>query len=280
MVWNRETSCGFEAQKIKYLTVPYTRGVGLDLGCGNERIWPHAIGVDRYAAEGGKGATVRGDLQRIPAFADGALDFVFSSHALEDFEARDTRPMLREWWRVIKPGGHLILYLPHEDWYPKIGEDGCNPAHKRNFKPQDVVDEMLKIDEHGWDLIENETRSDTDEYSFFQVFRKRARADQDADRLAPWVSREQKPVVLVIRYGGFGDMIQASSVLPGLVDQGYEVHVCTTPAGRAIVEHDPSISGACATIFCKTGSPWTNRQLNNSVTSCMTRCARNRPCCH
>ena len=242
MTWSREMSCGFEAQKIKYLTVPYTRGTGLDIGCGPERIWPHAVGIDRYLSA--KGAAIAGDIKKIPTFADQSMDWVFSSHALEDFAEEDTLPILREWWRVIRPGGFLVLYLPHEDHYPKIGEDGCNPAHLRNLNQQNVIDAMTEVDEKGWDLIEDEVRAGGNEYSFYQVFRKRTRKDSAEDRMAPWASRSGKPVVLVTRYGGFGDMIQASSVFPGLEEMGYEVHVNTTPAGYDIIKNDPHVSGS------------------------------------
>jgi ADP-heptose:LPS heptosyltransferase len=44
-----------------------------------------------------------------------------------------------------------------------------------------------------------------------------------------------------VRYGGFGDMIQASSILPGLKAQGYRVTFFTTPRGKEIIEHDPNV---------------------------------------
>ena len=47
--------------------------------------------------------------------------------------------------------------------------------------------------------------------------------------------------VCVSRYGGFGDMLQLSSILPGLKEQGYMVTVNTTPKGFDIIRHDPNI---------------------------------------
>jgi ADP-heptose:LPS heptosyltransferase len=47
----------------------------------------------------------------------------------------------------------------------------------------------------------------------------------------------------VVRYGGFGDMIQASSVLPALREQGYTVYVMTTPRGQEILANDPHVDG-------------------------------------
>jgi SAM-dependent methyltransferase len=39
------------------------------------------------------------------------------------------------WWRVLKPGGHLILYVPERDLYEKRVHlpSRFNPDHKRFF---------------------------------------------------------------------------------------------------------------------------------------------------
>lgn len=49
---------------------------------------------------------------------------------------------------------------------------------------------------------------------------------------------------LLIRYGAIGDMIQASSVIRALADEGHSVTLNTTPKGWNIVRRDPHISGA------------------------------------
>jgi ubiquinone/menaquinone biosynthesis C-methylase UbiE len=54
------------------------------------------------------------------------MDFVYSAHLLE--HVQDFESALREWWRVIKPGGYLVLYLPHKKFYPNIGVPGSNPG--------------------------------------------------------------------------------------------------------------------------------------------------------
>ena len=46
MAWRLEDPQGNEAAKIKYEIVPYTRGQGLDIGCGPFKAFPHFIGVD------------------------------------------------------------------------------------------------------------------------------------------------------------------------------------------------------------------------------------------
>lgn len=56
---------------------------------------------------------MRCDATDLSAIGSGTLDFVASSHTLEHL----ANPMkaLREWLRVIREGGHLLLVLPHKD---------------------------------------------------------------------------------------------------------------------------------------------------------------------
>jgi ADP-heptose:LPS heptosyltransferase len=45
----------------------------------------------------------------------------------------------------------------------------------------------------------------------------------------------------VVRYGAFGDMLQASSVFAGLHQAGYHVTVYATPPGSDVCTHDPHV---------------------------------------
>jgi SAM-dependent methyltransferase len=46
-------------------------------------------------------------------FKDGTLDYVLSSHVIEHFY--DPVKALKEWHRVIKPGGYIFVIAPHKD---------------------------------------------------------------------------------------------------------------------------------------------------------------------
>jgi len=46
-------------------------------------------------------------------FKDGTLDYVLSSHVIEHFF--DPIKALKEWHRVIKPGGYIFIIAPHKD---------------------------------------------------------------------------------------------------------------------------------------------------------------------
>jgi len=233
MTWNIDDPQGDESAKIKYEIVKYTRGKGLDLGCGMNRCFPHFIGVDNGHHFGEQTvAQIFSDCSDLKIFGSQSMDFVFSSHLLEHIE--NYKAALKEWWRVIKPGGHLVVYLPHKDFYPNIGEEGSNTDHKHDFLPTDIIEAMKKF--KGWDLVKNEERNEDFEYSFVQVFKKCGDSHKYSYSDIPHPKK-----VAVVRYGGFGDMIQASSVLPWLKDEGYHITFYTTPTGHNILKTDPHI---------------------------------------
>lgn len=233
MTWSLETSDGNESRKVRLEILPYVRGRGLDLGCGPWKVFPHAIGVDAQAYPGGDGANLVADVTDLGMFADAAFDWVYSSHTLEDQE--DTVDTLREWWRLVKPGGYLILYLPHKDFYPNIGQPGANPAHKHDFVPADVIAAMREVG-GGWDLEICQERNGGNEYSFLQVFRKTGQGFVES-----WQEPRPDKKAAVVRYGAFGDALWASSLFPALKAQGYHVTVYTQEAGEEALRHDPHV---------------------------------------
>lgn len=237
MVWKIDDPQGNESGKIVWETTPYTRGMGLDLGCGPNKVWPHAIGVDDYTDTQLFGVQmkpdIRCDVTKLDVFGSASMDFVYSSHVLEHI--KDYPAALKEWWRVVKPSGYLILYLPDEDEYPKVGEKGANPDHKWNVNIELVVTAMKPLG--GWDLVRCEKRNEDQEYSIFFVFKKRTDGKHVYSHKTPVPAKR----AAVLRYGAFGDAIQASSILPGLKEQGYHVTFYCTPRTEEVLKHDPHI---------------------------------------
>lgn len=234
MVWKIDNPQCNESRKIVWEVAPYLRGRGLDIGAGDFKVLPHAISVDNMN-HAQFGFSVRPDVMAnaddLSVFASQSLDFVYSSHTLEHIE--DTGKTLREWWRVVKQGGYLILYLPHKEFYPNIGQIGANPDHKHDFLPEDVIEKMPD----GWDLIEKQDRNYDQEYSFLLVFKK----INSKNNVRSYLEDHHNKTVLVVRYGAFGDIMMASSVFKGLKDQGYHVTVFAAPPGSDAIAHDPNI---------------------------------------
>jgi ADP-heptose:LPS heptosyltransferase len=236
MVWKAEDPMGNEARKIVWEVAPYLRGRGLDLGAGDFRILPHATTVDNLNHSIVFGHPMRPDIrcnvEKLDMIASQSQDWVFSSHTLEHL--KDTEAVLREWWRVVKPNGLLVLYLPHKLFYPNIGQPGGNPTHLHDFMPDDVIAKMP----NGWDLIEKQDRNEDREYSFLLVFKKMPFGKANYHT---WEAAKPEKTALVIRYGAFGDNIQASSVLAGLKEQGFHITLFASPPGSDVLKHDPHI---------------------------------------
>lgn len=224
-----------EARKIVWELAPYTRGRVLDIGSGHFKALPHFIGVDNGAEWGPRGVDVKADAHDLSLFSDGSCDAVFSSHLLEHIHYEDVSAVLKEWMRVVKMGGYLILYLPDEDQYPKVGEPGSNTDHKWNVNKERVLEAMGGL--AGWDLVDYQIRSEEDEYSLFFVFRKTEKGQSQS-----YLSPKPEKTAAVVRYGAQGDMIQMSSVLPWLKENGYHVTLyCQAGLGYEVIKHDPHI---------------------------------------
>ena len=119
-----------ETSKCRGRLATYCTGCGVDLGFGGDPINEAAIRVDLpqpYAHTGSLPVQLPGDASRLPWFRDGVLDYVYSSHLLEDFD--DTKAVLSEWLRVLKPGGRLVLFCPDERVFREYCRRTGQPAH-------------------------------------------------------------------------------------------------------------------------------------------------------
>lgn len=73
-----------------------------------------------------------GDAQNMATVADGSFDFVHSSHCLEHL----VEPLagLKNWLRIIRPGGYLVITVPDEDLYEQgVFPSTFNKDHKWTF---------------------------------------------------------------------------------------------------------------------------------------------------
>jgi len=109
----------------------YFRGDGLDVGAG-----PDPLGNYRELFAGMRNCRAwdlkDGDAQLLQGVPDASLDFVHSSHCLEHLI--DPADALRNWLRVLKPGGHLVMLVPDEDLYEQgVFPSTFNADHKWTF---------------------------------------------------------------------------------------------------------------------------------------------------
>ena len=86
--------------------------VKLNLGCG-DKILPGYINVDIAESRGNFKPDVLCDLHRLTPFTDNTVEEVLSVHVVEHFWRWEVVDVLREWVRVLKPGGKMILECPN-----------------------------------------------------------------------------------------------------------------------------------------------------------------------
>jgi predicted SAM-dependent methyltransferase len=137
-------------------------GKGIDIGCGDDPIFPEAVPFDKD----------KGDANKISEFVEDRFDYVFSSHCLEHM--MDPYSALREWWKLVKPGGYLYVLVPDEDLY----EQGQWPSkyngdHKYTFTiykhlswspvSVNVIDLVKALDDV--EVVKIETQDDYYDYS-------------------------------------------------------------------------------------------------------------------
>lgn len=133
----------------------YLAGEGLDIGGKPDplglyaELFPLIHSVRTWDLEDG-------DAQYLHGVEDENYDFVHSSHCLEHL--KDPHEGLQNWFRVLRPGGYLVVTVPDEDLY----EQGQFPStfnrdHKWTFsiyKPAswstnsvNVIELLLKLGE-------------------------------------------------------------------------------------------------------------------------------------
>jgi SAM-dependent methyltransferase len=127
-----------ETAKYRHLTARYCHGNGVDIGSGGDPVVPWAISFDlpreEFATYNAGNIPehcihFHGDATQLP-FRRNTLDFVYSSHLLEDFA--DWTPVLTEWVRVLKPGGRLVILIPDKARWNVAVSNGQPPncAHQ------------------------------------------------------------------------------------------------------------------------------------------------------
>lgn len=177
-----------ETDHCRHRLMKYCRGQGVDLGCGNTRIKMDAIGIDLNNPN----ADMKADARVLSQFPDEHFDYVFSSHLLE--ELQNTEATLKEWLRILKPDGYMVLYQADKALYYPLGHPNCNPTHKHHFSWQD----LWAVFEHigGVKLVHHGAHPENREWSFELVVRKdgplseeRAKHGQGISILVPTLNR-------------------------------------------------------------------------------------------
>jgi SAM-dependent methyltransferase len=162
-----------ETAKYLHLTAGFCWGCGVDIGSQGSGVVPWAFNFDlppdefAFYNSGNQPRgpiQLRGDAHKLPFDSD-SLAFVYSSHLLEDF--LDWEPVLREWVRVIKPGGYLIILVPDKELWAAALAKGQPPncahtheshvgeltAHMEHLPIKPMIDRLTNCFEGDYSIL-------------------------------------------------------------------------------------------------------------------------------
>ena len=206
-----------ETAKIRQYIWPWIQeGRGVDLGCGFDKVHPRCIGMDSVQTPT---VDVVGDITDLSRWGDGEFDWVFSSHAIEDIPT--TESTFREWLRVLRPGGIIIIYCPYRHYYPNVGQPGANLAHVHDFVPSELTAALKVADPDTWivtaEVRGHERTDEFHEYSCLVIARK---------------GQPERPTVLIENNYQIGDTLSVVPLCGILRDvlPGCEITVATDEA--------------------------------------------------
>lgn len=200
------SSNGSEAGAVYPRIAKYCLGLGLDLGCELDPVQGATVLVDAQHKvhdffSGPFEVHIRNIDSGFPDWERGgkSFDFIFSSHLLE--HVFDPHEHLAMCWRLLRPGGNLIVVGPDEDWYWPRTHPNANPDHKWWDLSAAKVTKWMSRASGGSAICkmqEDGTGLDLGQWSFVCVYQK----PEDAEEIiaAPPVKKLSLPSVTLMAY--------------------------------------------------------------------------------
>jgi ADP-heptose:LPS heptosyltransferase len=190
---------------LRWGLLPYSAGSGVHIGCGSaHRTFRNALGIE---PESGPGVDIKGTLDRLPIFADGVFDFVVLGDAL--IRVAKPRELLAEAWRIVGDEGFLAIVRPTATAYEWLLEDA----------PDYAVQAHLKLGPQRVDVV------------------RKLPAGAGRHHVPPIEGK----AIGIVRTGGYGDALWASSILPALKAEGYHITMYVEEMGEQVLRHDPNL---------------------------------------
>lgn len=124
-----ETAKAHDRRKSEGWYEKYIDSPGIDIGCGIDPLpVSDFVPWDLFWTPGAND-------ENLEKFPTGSFKTVYASHVLE--HVSDPVSALRSWYRLVSPGGHLIVCVPHRDLYERktTRPSYWNPEHLTFWLP-------------------------------------------------------------------------------------------------------------------------------------------------
>jgi predicted SAM-dependent methyltransferase len=129
---------------------------GIDVGFGGDKVREDFLGCDLphpYGKYEGYKVDIPCDVSKGIPVNDSTFDVVYSSHLIEDF--LDTAKILKEFARICKPHGKIILVFPNQEKYVAFcKKNGTVPNGAHKIPQMGIAYMLAKISE--LDLIDGD----------------------------------------------------------------------------------------------------------------------------
>ncbi|OKH20156.1 hypothetical protein NIES593_19915 [Hydrococcus rivularis NIES-593] len=100
----------------------------IHLGCGDD-YFPGYVNIDAYPESK---ADLIMDSKNLTLFPDNCAEIIESYHFFEHLQLHEARESLKEWFRILQPGGTVVIELPNLAV--------CAQEIGKHFNPKDGVD--------------------------------------------------------------------------------------------------------------------------------------------
>jgi ubiquinone/menaquinone biosynthesis C-methylase UbiE len=126
---------------VQRLNYPFQLGTALDFGCGVGRLsqalcayFENVVGIDisppmieranQYNQYGNRCHYMLNRSDNLSVFADSSFDFIYSALVLQHMPPVFAKGYIREFMRVLKPGGLAVFEIPGGVTHPPLKDDG------------------------------------------------------------------------------------------------------------------------------------------------------------
>ena len=185
----------------------------LNLGCGS-RVHSAWTNVDVYVSAPG---VIACDLQKGIPFPDASFDVVYHSHVLEHLSAATAPEMIRECYRVLRPGGILRVVVPDLELIARLylekleGALAGSPGAEANYRwmVMELFDQTVRCTPGG-EILKVLSATDIPNEAFIlqrwgvearkNIERARGSSEAARDEGGPLWKRLFRPLYRLVRY--------------------------------------------------------------------------------